>query len=236
VHEIWTLWAECDGTAAAAAAIRFRPSPAIIVASGSGPNLHAYWPLERPLSPRRAEEANYRLAHALGADLVCYDAARILRPPATWNHKHAPPNPVRLCHIRPGLTYELGDVVDQLPPITNERVVRRWQERPARAIGGDGLLRIPPQVYVQDLLGTRAGRNGKVHCPFHHDERPSLHVYPTAARGWHCFSCGRGGTIYDLAAGIWGLDTRGRDFIRLRTRLIEHYGPELNRFGPGRDL
>src|SRR4051812_27599980 len=73
-------------------------------------------------------------------------------------------------------------VVDQLPPAISERVARRWQGRPPRAIGGDRLLRIPPAVYVEDLLGARPGRNGKVCCPFHRDERPSLHVYPTSAR------------------------------------------------------
>ena len=28
--------------------------------------------------------------------------------------------------------------------------------------------------------------------PFHNDDRPSLHVYPTGDRGWCCFSCAGG--------------------------------------------
>jgi hypothetical protein len=68
IREVWTLWAECDGADAASAALDFRPSPAMVVASGSGPNLHAYWPLARPVMPRVAEDANHRLAHLLGAD------------------------------------------------------------------------------------------------------------------------------------------------------------------------
>jgi hypothetical protein len=46
-------------------------------------------------------------------------------------------------------------------------------------------------------------------------------VYPDPERGWHCYGCGGGSTIYDLAAKLWGLDTRGSDFIELRARLSE---------------
>jgi DNA primase len=82
-------------------------------------------------------------------------------------------------------------------------------------------------VLIADLLGVRPGRDGKVPCPFHTDVRPSLHAYPTGARGWCCFSCRRGGTIYDLAAGIWGLQTKGRDFVEVRQRLSALYAREL---------
>jgi DNA primase len=91
----------------------------------------------------------------------------------------------------------------------------------------DALLTIPPAVYVRDLLGVTPGRNRKVRCPFHDDARPSLHVYPTGERGWCCFSCRRGGTIYDLAAKVWGLQTRGGDFGELRRRLMDIYRREL---------
>jgi len=33
----WALWADCDGTAAAAALETFKPAPAVVVRSGSGP-------------------------------------------------------------------------------------------------------------------------------------------------------------------------------------------------------
>jgi hypothetical protein len=229
IREVWTLWAECDGAAAASAALDFRPSPAMVIASGSGPNLHAYWPLARPVSPRVAEDANHRLPHLLGADPVCFDAARILRPPATWNHKQRPPRRVELSHIRPGLRYELGEVMERVPQVVDERIARRWRDQPSRRAGRDPLLRIPPPVYVAELLGVRSPRGAKVHCPFHRDEIPSLHVYATAERGWSCFSCGRGGSIYDLAAGLWGYETRGRDFIRLRTALLERFTRDLSR-------
>lgn len=232
ITELWVLWAECDGLGAARAARSYEPAPSIVVASGSGPNLHAYWPLRSPLAPRDAEVANLRLAYALGADRVCFDAARILRPPGTWNHKHAPPQPVKALRMERGVAFEASDVIARAPAIEIERIERRWTDRGARDLRGDPLLRIPPALYVSELLGVPARAGRKVHCPFHDEQHPSLHVYPTAARGWSCFSCGRGGSIYDLAAGVWRLRTRGREFVELRHLLHERFArhlPELDR-------
>ena len=88
------------------------------------------------------------------------------------------------------------------------------------------MLAIAPDVYVQRLLGVEVPRHRKIRCPFHEDRHASLHVYPTAERGWYCFGrCRRGGTIYDLAAGLYGLEARGEDFARLRTELRRWFGP-----------
>jgi hypothetical protein len=66
-----------------------------------------------------------------------------------------------------------------------------------------------------------------VPCPFHADRQASLHVYETAARGWYCFGrCRRGGTIYDLAAPLYGYDPRGENFKRLRAELRRLFGIE----------
>jgi hypothetical protein len=130
------------------------------------------------------------------------------------------------------VTFEAAAVVANAPDVGAECIQRRWTERGQRDIGGDPLLRIAPATYVGGLLGVEAHPGRKVPCPFHIDERPSLHVYPTAARGWCCFSCGRGGSIYDLAAAVWGLGTRGPDFIELRRRLQEQFARQLWRGGP----
>jgi CHC2-type zinc finger protein len=229
VDRVWVLWAECDGPDAARAALAYDPRPSIVIASGSGPNLHAYWPLRFGLPSRAAEHANLRLAEALGANRACYDAARILRPPGTWNHKGQPPAPVRALRMDRRIAFEPEQVVARAPEIDRERVDRRWAQRGARDVTGDPLLRLSPVLYVRSLLGVDARPGRKVRCPFHTDERPSLHVYPTAARGWSCFSCGRGGSIYDLAAAVWGTSTRGRDFVELRRRLMERFAGELER-------
>ena len=210
------------------AARSFTPAPAVVIGSGSGSNCHAYWPLREPLAPAQAEAFNLRLAHALGADRACFDASRILRPPGSWNHKHQPPRPVTVVTMQRGLAFDAREVAGHLPQPDAERLARRWQPRPERDTRGDPLLAIEPATYVANLIGVRPGRDHKVRCPFHSEERPSLHVYPTAARGWTCFSCGRGGTIYDLAAGLWGMETRGRAFLELRAQLIDRFTPELS--------
>jgi hypothetical protein len=231
VHEVWVLWAECDGEEAARAARAFSPRPALVVASGSGPNIHAYWPLRTALSPRDAEVANLRLASSLGADTACFDASRILRPPGTWNHKHEPPRRVEMVELRLAARFELDEVVGGLRHVDTSVVERRWRREdapPPRRRTRDPLLQIAPRVYVSALLGISvAGR--KVRCPFHDDERPSLHVYGSAERGWCCFSCNRGGSIYDLAAELWGMGTKGRDFIQLRQLLLERFAVEVAR-------
>ena len=72
---------------------------------------------------------------------------------------------------------------------------------------------------MKALTGQEIGADGKTACPFHADRTPSLHVYPEAENGWTCFGCGKGGTIYDFAANLWGLSTRGEDFMELRRRI-----------------
>ena len=40
-------------------------------------------------------------------------------------------------------------------------------------------------------------RHGFMVCPFHGDKDASLKVYPGTG-GWHCFGCGRGGSVIDF--------------------------------------
>jgi hypothetical protein len=87
-------------------------------------------------------------------------------------------------------------------------------------VSDDPLRRISPDEYVRALLGVGVPRNRKISCPFHEDHTPSLHVYETPEGGWYCYGCGRGTSIYDMAAGVYGLGTRGGDFVELRRRLI----------------
>lgn len=227
VGHVWTLWAECDGAASVEALRAFRPVPAMVIGSGSGVNCHAYWPLAEPLAPVDAERANLRIAVFLGADTACFDAARILRPPGTWNHKHRPPTRVATLHLEQGREFAAAEVLASVPAHVEARLEHRWKSKPARLDVADPLLGIDPLVYVTDLVGREAGRNRKVCCPFHEDLQPSLHVFQTPERGWFCFSCGRGGSIYDLAAELWSIHPRGRDFLRLREQLTERFAGEL---------
>lgn len=72
------------------------PKP-IIVDSGRG--LHAYWPLTESIAREEWERAATRLRtlcteHDLMADPACFEAARILRIPGTYNFKGQEPVPV----------------------------------------------------------------------------------------------------------------------------------------------
>ena len=106
------------------------------------------------------------------------------------------------------------------------RLARRPRRKGGRDFEAerDALHAIETRTYFTALTGIDAG-NGKVHCPLpDHDERTgSMHIYP-ADGGWYCFGCHRGGGIYDLAAALWGLATRGEDFKLLHDRLCELMG------------
>ena len=219
----FVLWADCDGDAAVAALHDFEPAPAIVIASGTGCNCHAYWPLREPIQADELERANRRLAHALGADPASADAARILRIPGTQSHKYRPPTPVEAIRLNPDHRLDVADVVGALPdppaPARGCAVAEPVRE------GEDGLLAIAPEIYVRRLLGVEVPRHRKVPCPFHADRHASLHVYDSAQRGWYCFgACRRGGTIYDLAAPLYGYTARGEDFLRLRVELRRLFG------------
>src|SRR5204862_7075973 len=135
--------AECDGGEAVAALAEFGPVPAIVIASGSGSNCHAYWLLAEPLARDGVERANRRLAHALGADSASADAARILRIPGTLSHKHDPPTRVDALRLVPAVRVSVADVVGGLPdPPTPARPTFT----PAAARGDDPLLAIAPAV------------------------------------------------------------------------------------------
>jgi hypothetical protein len=135
--------------------------------------------------------------------------------------------------VETGRAFAAPEVLRDIPFVDESRVDHRWRARTARTNPGDLLLSIEPSVYVSDLLARRPGRNHKVECPFHDDRRPSLHVFPTPERGWCCSSCGRGGSIYDLAAALWGVTPCGRELIELRRALPERFAGLIQQRGHG---
>jgi hypothetical protein len=274
-------WVEIDHSDALARLDQFEQPPSLTLVSGTPGHAHAYWQLDRPVDVDELEQANRKLAHRLGGDQASVDAARILRPCGTLNHKHHPPAAVSLAVHHPARRYPLAQLIDGLddPPaprshpttahggqrgrmteldelllaIPASTYVRRlagleptrhgkvncpfhnlsgrqaidggFPPAPSLADasvtdrGGDPLRLVPPPVYFERLTGLRVGRSGKLRCLFHDDRSPSLHVYQEPERGWYCFGCGRGGSIYDLAALLWGRTTRGQDFSELRREL-----------------
>lgn len=57
-------------------------------------------------------------------------------------------------------------------------------------------------------------RHGFCRCPFHGETAGSLRIYP-GFKGWHCFGCGRGGSVIDFVmqyeecdfrTAVWAMD------------------------------
>jgi hypothetical protein len=218
VHRGWVLWADIDQPGGQPPAAALPVAPGVVINSGTPGHHHLYWPLRDPLAPAELERANQTLAAALGADAgAVLGAATILRPPGTRNHKHTPPTPVTLerFDLR---AHTAGEILHGLPAVPPAKAPAPARQR-ERA--DDLLLNIAPADYVAALTGQAVPRDRKINCPLHEDRTPSLHVYPDPEHGWHCYGCNQGGTIYDLAAKLSGLDTRGSDFTELRARLTE---------------
>ena len=203
VGRAFVLWADCDGEDAVRALEQFDPQPSIVIASGTARNWHAYWPLVEPLAAAEIERATRRLAHALGADAASADAARILRVPGTYSHKHEPPLPVEAVRLDLECKLCAADVVGKLadpPPAPRIDALV-----PVALRGDDRVLSIARRSTSSGCSASRCRGIARVRCPFHRDRHASLHVYKTAERGWYCFGrCRRGGTIYDLAAPLYG--------------------------------
>lgn len=211
------LWTDCDTPESVLALAKFRPLPTLVIRSGSGANVHAWWALGNPAPARYIEQANRRLAHALGADPRCAEVARILRPPGTLNWKTRPPGKVEVV-AGTGRAYPLLMVADlpDPPGVTVKRII------PPRVRTDDPLLGISAVEYVQRLTGREVDGRGMVQCPWHkggQERTPSFMCYPDASEGFHCFGCGLGGDIYTFASRLWGVSRRGAEFVQLRERL-----------------
>lgn len=223
------LWADCDDAESFGAARVFTPPASMIVASGGPGHAHAYWQLTHPLDVRELEETNRRLAASLGADVKCADATRILRVPGTWNHKQHHPSPVEILHEAQA-RHPLADILAALP--SPNRAPREETNGLRRVREQDPLHQISPIHYVRLLTGRTPDREGKIPCPFHDDDTPSLHVYPTPEQGWACYGCptadGKplGGDIYTLASRLWNIPTRGPAFQELQARLDDTFAIE----------
>jgi AAA domain-containing protein len=89
----WVLWCDFDGNAKDALTIlRATPSlprPTWRLQSGLEGHEHWYWILKAPAGAQRFEEINRKLAYYLDADIGCWNANRVMRPPYTTNYMDA---------------------------------------------------------------------------------------------------------------------------------------------------
>lgn len=219
------LWVDCDRCDAGTAVARFPLAPALVVRSGTPGYLHVYWLLRDAVSATEIERLNLRLALAVGGDLRTTDAPRVMRPPGAWNHKQAPARPTALATFRPDRVWSRSELLDALPADPPPESIARAPRTPRARSGarrdrdGDPLLALDPAYYVEQLTGRVVPHSRKVLCPLHVETSPSFHVYPDPERGWFCFGCRRGGSVYDLAAALWHRPSHGPAFLTLRAEL-----------------
>ncbi len=162
VERVWCLWADCDSAEAVKRLRAFRPLPSIVVRSGTDGHLHAWWPLSRSIAAPHAVRANRRLALKLGADRAATDAARILRPIASLNHKSDPPRLVECVRLELDV-FTVGEVVGELADDPAYRSAPKPQNRWApRQLGValDGLIRHVTSAIPGDETGR--GRNASL--------------------------------------------------------------------------
>jgi RepB DNA-primase from phage plasmid/CHC2 zinc finger len=223
------VFVELDAAASEQLLERSPAPPSMLVASGTRGHIHAYWLLREPVSAQAAQAANRKLALRVGGDLASVDASRILRPPQTFNHKHSPPIEVRLQLLDPQRAYLLEELTagledqaakrgaDKLRQVLASERARRGRQGGVGDLMYEQLREIPTSEYVALLTGRQPNREGKISCPFHDDRTASLQCYGDGT--WCCFGCRRGGTVFDFAGALWGLETKGREFLELRSRL-----------------
>ena len=121
--EIPCLWCDCDFKDTPKEKLyenlrAFPYKPTMMVQSGGG--FHLYWLLKEPATQEDIpilEDANHRIATALGGDLNACDAARILRIPETKNIKYDPPRDCEVVRNFDDLEYEITDFIDVLDPV-----------------------------------------------------------------------------------------------------------------------
>lgn len=66
-----------------------------------------------------------------------------------------------------------------------------------------------PMDEAAEFYGFHANRGGYISCPFHREKTASLKIYSNEEhRGWHCFGCGRGGSVIDFVMALFGINYR----------------------------
>ena len=79
----------------------------------------------------------------------------------------------------------------------------------SQVIPEETLNQIQSQVNIVDIISQyvslkKRGKNYFGHCPFHDERTPSFSV-TEEKQIYHCFSCGRGGTVFSFISEIEGL-------------------------------
>lgn len=83
----------------------------------------------------------------------------------------------------------------------------------------DPLRDLSARVYVEVLTGIEVPHSGRMACPLPDHQGSNPQSFQVGENGWRCFACGKSGTVYDLAAILWGIQPRGQGFVEIHKRL-----------------
>ena len=105
----------------------------------------------------------------------------------------------------------------------------RYPTRTRRTSDAELAERIKADLSVEkvfEFYGYLPNRNGYILCPFHNEKTASLKLYSGERPGWHCFGCGRGGTVIDFVMKLFNLSFQ-QAILRLCSDFGIHMGLDL---------
>lgn len=194
--------------------------PHLVVSSGRG--VHAFMRLARalPAHPPQheyIERANLRLSYQLAGDIQLRFRNCLLRAPGSINPKNG-----NWCHVLfadlQRQPYDARTLIRPLPEPPEEFLGRPAKRRAPGRSGAiaahlhdeDPARCIAPRDYFRVLASRDPGEYRFIQCPnpAHkggEERTPSCEVFDTPHEGWHCWGCGAGGSIYDLAGVMLGV-------------------------------
>ena len=72
----------------------------------------------------------------------------------------------------------------------------------------EAIKRLVDMREVVEHYGFYPNRGGYISCPFHKEKTASLKVYCSSDNhsGWHCFGCGRGGSVIDFVMQLFDIN------------------------------
>ena len=146
----------------------------------------------------------------------------------------------RPCHLMLDSPYQ-GSKTGLPPPISTSVPGTPQLAYGSPVFATGGITPSPPVIRLsritrtqQSAIGIKTPLDHRYVRPLgspglHEDHTPSLQLYE---HDWYCYgACRTGGSIYDLGALLYGLRTRGHEFLELRQRLAEELLP-LTLVGP----